>query len=87
MAVLILIGVILLIGGWVAAFVAARDRPPEPAPGWFPDPSTGFGERFWDAHAWTPQARESAVTANLGRRFRGHFWGAWVWFALGSRCF
>jgi serine/threonine kinase PknH len=28
-----------------------------PPPGWYPDPSEGHGERFWDGTAWTDQRR------------------------------
>lgn len=84
MAVVLLIGGILLVGGWAAACLAAPSRPPVPPPDWFADPASGFGERFWDGHAWTPHARESAVTANLGKRFRGGFWGSWAWVALAT---
>lgn len=84
MAVLNLIGGILLIGGWVAAYAAARDRPPAPPHGWFPDPSGGIGERLWDGHAWTPQVRRSPAAAVRARRFHGRFWGGWVWITLGT---
>lgn len=79
-----LIGGILLIGGWVAAFAAARGRPPAPPPGWFPDPSTRTGQRFWDGRAWTARVWDSPDTAGRGRRFRGRFWGDWAWIALGA---
>lgn len=87
MAVLNLIGGILLLAGWAAAFAAARDRPPQPPPGWFPDPSTGAGERYWDGHTWTPWAQEAGPglpAAPQGRRFRGRFWGRWAWVLLGA---
>lgn len=83
-AVLNLIGGILLIVGWVAAYAAARSRSPVPAAGWFPDPSRGVGERWWDGWAWTPHVQGATVAGDRGRLFRGRFWGGWVWLALGA---
>ena len=44
--------------------------PPPPTPGWFPDPSGGPGQRYWDGTSWGPPApaappakKRSSVTA------------------------
>jgi hypothetical protein len=50
---------------------AARrdDRPgggeatPPGAPGWYPDPSRGHVERFWDGAAWTERVRSNGVSS------------------------
>ncbi|HEX6684203.1 MAG TPA: PrsW family glutamic-type intramembrane protease, partial [Candidatus Limnocylindrales bacterium] len=83
-AVLNLFGVMLLVLGLIAAyFAAARDRPGVPAPGWYPDPT---GTRYWDGRAWTRHVRASTVVgaANRGTRFRGRFWGRWVWWLVAA---
>ena len=39
--------------------------PPQPTPGWYPDPATG-GQRWWDGVAWATQASQSAPPAAPG---------------------
>ena len=33
--------------------MTAPPPPPPPAPGWYPDPSGGPGQRYWDGSKWT----------------------------------
>jgi TM2 domain-containing membrane protein YozV len=36
---------------------------PAPAPGWYPDPSGGPGQKYWDGHEWlaSPPVQPAAV--------------------------
>lgn len=36
---------------------------PQAAPGWYPDPSGGPGERWWNGTAWTDHTREVQAAA------------------------
>lgn len=41
----------------------------QPAPGWYPDPNGGSGERYWDGQQWRtdgPQASASSVASYGG---------------------
>lgn len=78
-------GAVLLVVGFTAALYAARARAGVPGAGWFPDPaSRERRRRWWDGRAWTGRLAEGGPAAERGRHFRGRFWGAWVWFALGA---
>lgn len=78
-------GAILLVAGFTAALHAAPGRAGVPGAGWFPDPATSAPRRrWWDGRAWTGRLAEGGPPADRGRRFRGRFWGTWVWFALGA---
>ncbi|MHA7134431.1 PrsW family glutamic-type intramembrane protease [Oerskovia turbata] len=75
-----ILGAILLIVGFLAAWRLAPRRPDVPAEGWFPDPaSQAPRRRLWDGQAWTARVAEGGEPAHRGRRFRGRFWGRWVW--------
>lgn len=78
--VLTLVGVLLLAVGLVAAYVLARRGEGVPSSGWHPDPSTHDArQRFWDSRTWTSRVVDGAPAADRGHRFRGRFWGRWVW--------
>jgi RsiW-degrading membrane proteinase PrsW (M82 family) len=80
MAMLNVLGAILLVAGSWAAWRIAPRRPDVPAEGWFPDPaSPAPRRRLWDGQAWTAHVADGAEPADRGRRFRGRFWGRWVW--------
>ncbi|MBB5874119.1 RsiW-degrading membrane proteinase PrsW (M82 family) [Allocatelliglobosispora scoriae] len=73
-------GAVLLLGGFVAAYLSARERAGVPAAGWFPDPASMFlRSRRWDARAWTSQVEPGSAAANRGRHLRGRFLGRWIW--------
>ncbi|WP_336708099.1 PrsW family glutamic-type intramembrane protease [Oerskovia sp. USHLN155] len=75
-----ILGAVLLIVGFYAAWRLAPKRPDAPAAGWFPDPaSKSTRSRLWDGQAWTARVTDGAARANLGHHFRGRFWGRWVW--------
>lgn len=75
-----ILGAVLLIGGFYAAWRLAPKRPDVPAEGWFPDPaSKAPRSRLWDGQAWTARVAAGAEQANRGHHFRGRFWGRWVW--------
>jgi hypothetical protein len=77
---LTVLGVVLIVVGVAGAWLLARERPGEPAEGWFPDPSvTVERQRRWDARAWTSQVLDGPPAADRGRLFRGRFWGSWAW--------
>jgi RsiW-degrading membrane proteinase PrsW (M82 family) len=85
MAVLIItaFGVLLLAGGFAAAYVVWRPRPGVPDAGWYPDPAVqGRQDRWWDSRAWTATVRPGAAAAPRGRLFRGRFLGGWLWVLL-----
>lgn len=79
-------GFLLLVGGFAAAYRFFRARPGLPAEGWFPDPAATREprSRFWDARAWTGQTTPGDIAAQIGRRFRGRFWGGWALVLLGA---
>ena len=82
---LVVIGVILFLAGTAGAFIVSRPRDGVPAPGWFPDPaSRAARQRFWDGRAWTGRTADGGPPAERSRRFRGLFWGAWVWHLLAA---
>ncbi|MFJ2300731.1 PrsW family glutamic-type intramembrane protease [Oerskovia paurometabola] len=75
-----ILGAVLLIVGFYAAWRLAPKRPGAPAAGWFPDPaSKSPRSRLWDGQAWTARVTGGAERANRGHHFRGRFWGRWVW--------
>ncbi|QDW61794.1 PrsW family glutamic-type intramembrane protease [Oerskovia sp. KBS0722] len=75
-----ILGAVLLIVGFYAAWRLAPRRPDAPAAGWFPDPaSKSPRRRLWDGQAWTARVTDGAERANRGHHFRGRFWGRWVW--------
>lgn len=42
---------------------------PQPAPGWYPDPSHPGNQIYWNGHAWSaPSAPTAAENANKGRQ-------------------
>jgi hypothetical protein len=54
----------LILAGWAVAIVGAgvgitglvrtwRTRSQNPPAGWYPDPQSGSGQRYWDGNAWT----------------------------------
>lgn len=82
---LTVIGAVLLVAGTAAAFYAARPRAGMPAAGWFPDPaSRAARQRYWDGRAWTGRVADDGPEAKRGGRFRGRFWGRWVWYLLAA---
>lgn len=40
--------------------------PPGPPPGWYPDPTTGTGYRWWDGEVWTEQTAPVAPSSPTG---------------------
>ncbi len=75
-----ILGAVLLIVGFYAAWRLAPQRSDAPAAGWFPDPaSKSPRSRLWDGQAWTARVADGAEQANRGHHFRGRFWGRWVW--------
>lgn len=82
---LTLLGAILLVTGFAAAVLLERRRADSPAADWYPDPtSTVPRRRRWDGQAWHPTVADGPTAAPRGRRFRGRFWGAWVWFFVAA---
>ncbi len=45
--------------------------PPGPPPGWYADPTTGHGFRWWDGQSWTEQTSETADLAADGSPLNG----------------
>ncbi|MFC7451032.1 PrsW family glutamic-type intramembrane protease [Rhodococcus daqingensis] len=75
-----LIGLALTLLGAGMLVALRRSRVDEPEPGWRPDPTVDERRgRFWDDQAWTHRVRAGDEQAVRGRRFRGLFWGPWVW--------
>jgi RsiW-degrading membrane proteinase PrsW (M82 family) len=80
-----ILGAVLLIVGFYAAWRLAPKRPDTPAAGWFPDPaSKSPHSRLWDGQAWTARVADGADRANRGHHFRGRFWGRWVWILVAA---
>lgn len=82
---LTLLGAILLVTGFAAAVLLERRRTDSPPADWYPDPTTTEPRRRrWDGQAWHPTVADGSTAAARGRRFRGRFWGAWVWFFVAA---
>lgn len=80
-----ILGAVLLIAGFYAAWRLAPRRDDSPAKGWFPDPaSTAPRRRLWDGQAWTARVADGSEPAARGHLFRGRFWGRWVWALVGA---
>jgi len=79
------LGAVLLVAGFGAAWRAGRERPGTPTAAWHPDPSEYFPQsRWWDSRAWTARVRPADFAADRGRRFHGRFRGSWAWLVLGA---
>ncbi|MFD6091062.1 PrsW family glutamic-type intramembrane protease [Oerskovia sp. NPDC060338] len=80
MMLLNVLGAVLLVAGFYAAWRLAPRPTDAPPARWFPDPAARTPRRrLWDGQAWTARVTDGAEAADRGHHFRGRFWGRWVW--------
>lgn len=83
--ILTILGAALLAAGLAAAYVLAPRGAGSPASGWHPDPASGDERRrLWDSRTWTDRVADGGPAADRGHRFRGRFWGRWVWILVAA---
>ncbi|WP_225220035.1 DUF2510 domain-containing protein [Oerskovia merdavium] len=82
MMLLNVLGAVLLVAGFYAAWRLAPRPTDAPPARWFPDPAARSPRRrLWDGQAWTARVTDGDEAADRGHHFRGRFWGRWPWSA------